>query len=229
VSVTLSVLRGNIRWLLNDTSPSDRVFSTPLVNRIIENELPIFSQRLGLQPEWVVPFITVAAGVADYVITPATGKTHGNIEVLRLNSTGWLPTRVTQEEMTAMRVAPPGGIPQGQTTAWTAWEGPDQVLRVRLYPIPAVADSIDAYRSALPATLTSDATVLPFNVDQQHAMEKWVGVCLLGRATEEDYGKLRLAPDYKSQLAAECEEAAKQSRARQLQNQRNSFITRMRG
>jgi len=229
VSVTLLLLRNNVRWLLNDTSPSDPVFSTPLMNRIIENELPIFAQRLGLQPEWVVPFIPVVAGVADYTITPAAGKTHGDILMLRLNSTGWIPDRVTQAEMTALRIAPPGAIPQGQTTAWTAWESPDQVLHVRLYPVPAVADSLAAFRSSLPASLTADTTTLPFNVDQQHALEKWIGVCLLGRATEEDHAKLRLDPGYKAQLAAECEDAVHQSRGRQMQNERTSSVTRMQG
>lgn len=210
MSGTLAGVRNNVRWLLQDHDPSNYAVSTPELNRLIEHRMQTAAVEIGQGPAWVTAALTLVPDQSDYTLP--TGVTYQQVMLLRLGSQGWSMMRISMDIMTVKRRGP--AIPRGLPTDYTLWEDTSQVVNVRLFPTPSQADTIDIFRSLVPATLTDDSTAIPFSDGGLRLLELGVALRAAKRMTPEQRAQRLLSDDVIKQWEQDIETEKRTERSR---------------
>ena len=213
MSGTLAGVRRRTRNLLRDLNPSAYAFKTPEVDSAINAAMTAVAGRLRLGQEWTSGAVTMVAGTDTYTMS-GTAR-YGQVLQLRIAATGMTIEIVSRREYEALRFGVQATAGASPLYA-TLYEEPDQDLRVQLWPVPSAAGTIDALRSTMPATLTTDASVIPFDEQGLEATACEAAAVLAGSASPDVLSQLALAgnaPSMFRALGSESERASRERRA----------------
>jgi len=212
VSTTLPVLALAVRQWTNDLDPDDYVVSSPKIWRALVDCACVWGPRAGFVETYSTALVTLSnTGSADF--TFGGTDTYSNVRDLTLHSNGMLLARWPREQLESARE---GGDQTGLPIAYYFHEAAAQQRKIRLYPRPNVADTIDGWTSAFPVAAFTSASTLDFSPVMLQAIVLDVAGKLVGGMDEETLAKLkpgRTAEDLnRSALSALNEEVKRVSR-----------------
>ena len=223
------------RYNLRDRNPQSEAFSDPEYIMAIQGAVRLVAGEILLGDAWVDSFITVIAGTSVYGV-PA-GTSIDRLLRLRFASDGREIPIVSQETFAAMRDGDTGQT-TGQPVVATLREGSTQGLEVMLWPTPQVADSISAFRTALPApfynagtgklTALPSATVIPFDDAAFEACCLYASMDLFQRMTEERRARQMLADTTADSWPSKAQQLITQSRHRRRRQQSGTHVRQAR-
>jgi hypothetical protein len=168
------------------------------------------AQEIGLGPVWVTGAVTLVASDFDYTL-PTTME-YNRVVAVQLNSQEWLLERVTPLELKAMQDGP--GSSEGTPTHYALYEDDSQQVNIWMYPTPNEADTLNILRSRVPASLTTDATVIPFSIPLLRALEKQVALESMLMMDPEERQKRKAALDQGPKWEKEAARALKLEKVR---------------
>ena len=194
MSETLSTARTNVRYMLNDTEPSQFAVGGLKLDRIILNKSVELGARVGTGLDWATSGVTLTVGsLADYILEDAT-VWFERIIAARINATGNTLERVSFYEIQLEREGLISTTSQSDPTKFALWEDSTQKVRMRINTVPATARAIDFMRSTLPSRTVADATTLPFSDLMLVALEKASALEAASGFSDETRARLELAP-----------------------------------
>lgn len=160
MSITRVQARTKVRTFMRDRDPADYIFSSPEINVHVESTMRTLAGQAKLGQEWTTLSVTDAT---DTYAMPGSVEYAQVLEVRR-QVDGHEVRIVSREVMQRLRDGDTASAPSRGRPYWlTMWEDPSQSLKVRVFPWPDAAYTLDVLRSTLPAALATDAAVIPFD------------------------------------------------------------------
>ena len=225
MSTTIGTVRDRVRTKLRDRNASDAMMNSFEINNMIRTELPPLLQEIGLGPTWETSILTLTPNTYEYTIPVASGKAMlQQVQAFRLHSRNWPLARITNEELEAMRRGP--SYSMGPPQAIVMWEDDSQQLRVRLWPVPSEADTVDWLRSWVPAYTGIDSDSIPLSEGAVGVLiDRVVRACLL-LLPDDVIANRQINRNYVSLLSSDIERGVKLERIRINSLKRTGRLTR---
>lgn len=191
---TVLTVEWRIRELIGDVTSGDFAVSVPALRQMIKASLQIAGAKLGLSNAWVPSAVTLATGTSDYILP--SGAQISNLLGLFRNTDG---IELEYRSLSTIMAGRHGTVaPTGPPEAYTAWEDASQLANIRLDKNPAAANNgqtLNAFRSVLPAELSSDSTSIPLSRVGLAAIEMMTAASALATMTENGVAKLGRSKD----------------------------------
>ena len=203
MSQTLADVERRVRYHLRDRKSQGGAYTSPEYAQCIEANMREVAGQLLLGESQVLGLVALQPGVQFYSLTVA-GQDIEGIRYLKTASDGLPVTIVAPNVFEAWRAGDTvTSGSRGRPQIAMMRESDAQVTQLGFWPIPAVADTVDGYRSLLPArfftagtgamALLPGATIIPFDDEGCDALCYRVAAELFGRMTDGDRTALRLA------------------------------------
>lgn len=175
MSATLAVEMALVRQLLNDDNPARYMVDSPRLARLIISKAQEWPH---VDAAWVASAFTLTANsIADYQLP--TSFQYYKVLRMRIAATGQEIYPASLEEIQRMRAGiVTGSAGAGDPTRFADWEDSSQAVNVRFNLVPSTARAIDVFRSVIPASTYTDATVIPFGDDALRGIEKEVAAMI---------------------------------------------------
>lgn len=210
---TVASVTNNVRTLLRDRSLSDALFNSFEINYHVMAEAERLFQEIGIGASWELGIVTIVPDTYEYTITVTAGLVE-QVIALRLASRNWPIQRITNDELEAMRRGPSVSKSYPQFAAM--WEDSAQSIKLRVWPIPAQADTIDWLRSRAPVWDTNDipGTSIPLSDPALRVLEMKVAKRLLLQCPADALNSRLSAKDLATQLDRDIADGIRLERSR---------------
>lgn len=206
-------VRKRVRFHLRDRNPARQVFSSFELNVAIEDAMQTVAGETKLGQSWVTG---VAISNASDTVTVSSTLEISQLLRVRLTSNKTDLRPITREQFERLRAGEtdPSGAGAGDPQDYVPYEGPDQKLKLQLYPWPRATDALELLQSTLPITLTDDSAILPFDKHGIRATAQRAAGMVLATASDEILARLGLSRDAGPAFLQMAQRAEKQSRLR---------------
>lgn len=204
MSQTVSVTHFNIRVLIDDLDPEARAISTIRMTHLVDRKVRWITSRT-FQPLATTTTISLVAGTFDYNLS----RIPTSVRQLILNSDGVPLERLSLPELNAT-YRQDTAVPLGNGTPrhYALYELDGEIVRVRIGPTPAVADTVDVYYDAYPTFDADDmTTTIALNKSMLMALEKACAAECLLMMTKKDLARRKVNPAVAQAWMAEVEQA----------------------
>jgi len=210
---SVATVVGNVRTLLRDRSLSDALFNSFEIRYHVMAEAERLFQEIGIGPSWETGVVSLVPDAYEYTLTVSAGLVE-KVIAWRLQSRNWPIQRITNEELEAMRRGPSVSRSFPQYVA--VFEDSSQSLKLRFWPIPSEADSVDWLRSRAPVWATPDpsATVIPLSDPALRVLEMKVVKRLLLQCPADALNSRLSAKDLATQLDRDIADGIRLERSR---------------
>lgn len=210
---SVATVVSNVRTLLRDRSLSDALFGSFEIRYHVVAEAERLFQEIGIGPAWEDGVVSIIPDTYEYTIT-ASGGLVEQVMAWRLHSRNWPIQRITNEELEAMRRGPSVSKSFPQYVA--VFEDSSQNLKLRFWPIPVEADSVDWLRSRAPVWASPDpsATVIPLSDPALRVLEMKVVKRLLLQCPADALNSRLSAKDLANQLDRDIADGIRLERSR---------------
>jgi hypothetical protein len=213
----------NVRSMLRDRDFSDLLFDTRELIYHAQAETQMLYQDIGISASWENAVLTLTPNVYEYTITKPSISgfvaAHLNqIIGVRLHSRQWPLTRMTDDELEALRRGP--SVTLGPPQAIVFNEGSDQTMGVRLWPTPSEVDTIDWLRSWVPSF--SDGYNQTLNITDSiflseaavKVLEKRIARSIISSRMPDKLTERGVSPGYVKQLSEDIAEGTRLEKIR---------------
>lgn len=202
---TLSTLLWEVRRLIGDRRPGDPVCPDTFLEELADAATAELLDEIGQGQIKTTGFQALTAGTPTYTLTlPSSIPSVLHLQALVLESNGYPLTRVSLDELLAMRLS------TTQATGLPLWyavrEDNAQAVYLEVHPAPTAADAVTAYwepvhRRVQTGGATGTTTALSFSRMALAVLRLRVaGRAVLGMA---DDARARLSPPKSAQFAAD--------------------------
>lgn len=223
------------RYHLRDRNPQSEAFSEPEYITALQSAVRVMSGDVLLGEAWIDPFITLIPGTSVYG-APA-GTNVDAVRIMRSNNDGRDIPVVSQVTFEQHREGD-DGTATGMPLFAAMREGSTQGLEFMFWPVPDEAETLSAFRSALPSAFFTAGTgklsalpaslTIPFDDAAFEATCLTVALDLWNRMTDERKQRNMLGPDTASDWPSRIGRLIKQSRMRRRMQQSGTHVRRAR-
>jgi hypothetical protein len=200
MSETIATASYNVRRALNDDNPSRYSIDSTTLSYLIVTKAQELAAECGTAHTWVTTAFTLTVNsLTDYTLP--TSVEYGTVELMRIPATGQTMQGVSMPVINAMREGLiTGARGGGDPRYYCIYEDEPAAasvtaVKVRINTVPNVARDIDVYRSRIPSSTYTDATVLPFHELLCRAIERAVAMECLARMTVQQRAERMLGED----------------------------------
>lgn len=227
MSGTLSATRKRVRTILRDLDRAAYAFATPDVDSEINDAVTDMASRLRLGETWTTGLVTLVSGTDLYTLSGSAE--YGSVVRLRLASTGNEIPILSAQEFEAYRQGQTVAVPaSGTPVAAMLYESPTQTTRLRVWPTPNAADTLDAFFTVMPlgTSLTADASTIPFDTLGLSALAHEVAGRLSAKVTAEVLAQIGLSANAASVFFGKARDDVHASLVRRARQAGNGRVRR---
>ena len=193
MAITRKVCRERVRELIGDLNIQAPVVPSRRMDVEIHDQMRRLAALAGYADEYVKNIVTLVEGDFDYTL-PASVQ-YDRISHVFLDSQGWPLDEKPRDLLVYLTERPGAESSKGDPRLYAMWQDESQVVQLLVYPVPRQADFLHAMRSAIPATLATDASLIPFGEELTDALVKAVAVACVQSLTPEQRARLPSAGD----------------------------------
>lgn len=231
MSQQLSFVRTDIRYLLNDTDPSDYAVGSLVIDRILVGKAHELAAEIGLAYSWQTAAVTLTADdMSDLTLTSTLE--YWQVHEARDTTNGYRLTKVSLPEVNRMREGVIStALAAGDPRYFAVWEeastnANDQTHKcyMRLDCVPRVSTTLDLLVQTIPNLDSySDTTMLPFPDSMGPTLVKAVAVQLLARMTDDQREGLKIGASVMDQWAQDVAVGVANEKRRQRNLKRGPY------
>lgn len=201
MSETYGTFERRVRAMMNDTRPGDYCVSVERLREVTTATMHDFGSRMGLGTA-ALTSVALVAGTGDYTL--ATSVQYAQVNFVQLDSTKEMLCKLTREQMEAEWQ---DNTDRSRPSHYCLWEDASQVVNVRIRPIPDANDTLLVFGAAIPASLSSPASVIPFSGPVLYALARAVAAECIVALPQADLDKLHLTVAVAGTLRNDAEAA----------------------
>lgn len=190
MSGTLGTSRNRVRVLIHDTLTGNLAVSDERLNQMIDSANLQVGNVLGYSDTWLTSAVTLVAGTTEYSFTAGEYQT---LTILRRASDKRMLRKQTMRDLEALRDGAATDT-RGSVTDYALYETTGQLIKLRVYPTPSAADTLDAFVSTTVTALSADSDAIPHSRGGVQALEYMVAAECVGSMTPEDLMDRHLSP-----------------------------------